>query len=363
MSDIRRLLTLRWVLVTTFFLAMVAGWLGIVVMSLSYFLGVPHPFVVEKLPLRHEAAFLVVLKTHVAAAIFSLPACLVLLSARFRARFLRAHRWLGRATGVIVLLALVPSGFVLALTARGGMAGTLGFALSGVIVVVAMVRAVARARAGDVGAHRRAARHVVAQLSVAVTSRAMLAGFGSLGLHGDDAYLVALWIPVLGSAAIVEGMEPRSFWRDIPRRTLQAGFAGMSAGLLLAAIAATLRPARTLAAETLTTVAEAQVQRGLVAPLTRWYERRAKFSRAMMPSEVSARLLEAAPQRDASGATFVRFVLEERFMNSRSTKGCVYPETGEIYVMLDRAGQSGYQQSSSLFGDARPAPARACVAE
>jgi uncharacterized membrane protein len=247
---------------------MTAGWLGIVVMSLDYFRNVPHPFIIEKLPLPHEAAWLVALKAHVLAALCSLPACLVLLSTNFRARFPRVHRWLGRVTAVVVLLALVPSGFVLALTARGGLAGTLGFMLSGIVVVVAMVRAVARARAGDVGEHRRAARHVVAQLSVAVTSRAMLAGLGFVGLHGDDVYLAALWIPVLGSCLIVEAMEPRAHRSPAARGWLRFSFAGMAAAVLLAALLVLLPPANTLASEPPRNVAEAHLAQRLVRPLT-----------------------------------------------------------------------------------------------
>lgn len=83
-------------------------------------------------------------------------------------------------TGIVVLLALAPSGFYLSLFAKGSLAGTLGFVLSGVIVVVAMVQGIRTARAGNYAAHRRQAAHVLAQLSVAVTSRAMRAANGRL---------------------------------------------------------------------------------------------------------------------------------------------------------------------------------------
>jgi hypothetical protein len=67
-----------------------------------------------------------------------------------------------------------------------------------------MVHGVAAARRRDLVAHRRAMAHVFAQMSIAVTSRAMLIGFDSLGINPDVAYVVALWGPVLASAAVAE---------------------------------------------------------------------------------------------------------------------------------------------------------------
>src|SRR4051812_18282929 len=85
------------------------------------------PFVIEKLPLPHEGLWLVALKIHVVAASFALPACL-LLALRRMLRFPRTHRWMGRATGAVVLAALVPSGLYLSLFAKGGVPATVGFA-------------------------------------------------------------------------------------------------------------------------------------------------------------------------------------------------------------------------------------------
>ncbi len=161
------------------------------------------PFVIEKLPLPHEEIWLAALKTHVAAASLALPACL-LLSWRRMLRFPRTHRWLGRMTGVVILAALVPSGLYLSLYAKGGAPATIGFALSGVIVAVAMVWGVRRARAKDYAGHRRCTLHVLAQLSVAVTSRTLLTLLDAAGMDPDAAYLLALWAPVLASAGFVE---------------------------------------------------------------------------------------------------------------------------------------------------------------
>ena len=161
------------------------------------------PFVIEKLPLPHEDLWLAALKVHVVAASFTLPACL-LLSWKRMLRFPRTHRWLGRATGAVVLAALVPSGLYLSLFAKGGAPATVGFALSGLIVALAMVWGVGRARAKDHVGHRRCMLHVLAQLSVAVTSRTLLYLLDAVGFDPDPAYLFALWLPVVAGIGFVE---------------------------------------------------------------------------------------------------------------------------------------------------------------
>jgi hypothetical protein len=173
--------------------------------SLVYFQGdeVP-PFVIEKLPLPLEDVWLAALKVHVVAAAFCLPACVFLQWKGLLRRAPRAHRYVGRATGVAVLFGLAPSGIYLAFFAKGGPLGTLGFLVSGAITVVAMVQGIRKARASRFGEHRRAALHVLAQLSVAVTSRALLVLLEATGLDQEPAYLLALWLPVLGSAALVQ---------------------------------------------------------------------------------------------------------------------------------------------------------------
>jgi hypothetical protein len=171
------------------------------------------PFVIEKLPLPHEELWLAALKIHVVAASFALPACLAL-STRRGLRFPRLHRWLGRATGAVVLTALVPSGLYLSLFAKGGAPSTLGFALSGVLVAAATVQGVRRARARDWAAHRRCMLHVLAQLSVAVTSRTLLNALDAVAIDPDAAYLFALWLPVVVSFGFVEVFCRRSPGRN-----------------------------------------------------------------------------------------------------------------------------------------------------
>ncbi|MEZ4256486.1 MAG: DUF2306 domain-containing protein [Polyangiales bacterium] len=183
------------------------GAAGIVAMSVSYVeLGREHPFFLEKQPLAHPDRWWVALVVHVPSALFSLPACLLLLVNAVRLRFPRFHRWLGRVTGVVILGAVVPSGMYLAWFATGGMAGTLGFWLTGVITFTSMVQSVRHARRRDYRAHRRHGLHVAGQLSVAVVSRVLLVGAEEVGLYDEWVYVAALWLPVLGSVVAVEAI-------------------------------------------------------------------------------------------------------------------------------------------------------------
>jgi len=202
-------------------LSLTLGSLAITYASAAYF--VPNqrpPFLIEKLPLSNESLYLLVLRLHVLAAAVALPGCLVLSSRPVLKRWPRFHRWTGRLIGLVVLLALTPSGFYLAFFARGGIAGTLGFLLSGLIVVWAMLQAIRWARGRHFARHRLFAFHVLGQLSVAVTSRAMLFVLESSNIHPDVAYLASLWVPVVGTFAFVQYLgaspqpqaKPRTFY-------------------------------------------------------------------------------------------------------------------------------------------------------
>jgi hypothetical protein len=202
------------VLRRAFVVVMLAGSALITAASLVYFdFGTLPPFAVEKLPVRFEALWLLSLRVHVVSALSCFPLCLALSTRRLQRRT-SWHRVLGRVAGVGTLFGVVPSGFVLALDAKGGPLVTAGFLLSGAIVAWAIVRGVTAARRRDLPLHARAMRHVVAQMSVAVTSRAMLFALDVAGSNPDVAYVVALWVPVVVSALVAEAvsLRPKISW-------------------------------------------------------------------------------------------------------------------------------------------------------
>ena len=187
-----------------FLLLMLAGWALIAQASLEYadLENLPG-FVIEKLPVRFESLWLFSLRAHVASAVLTFPLCIVLMTRSLQRRPM-VHRWLGRIAGTLVLLVLVPTGAILAFDAKGGPLVSAGFLVSGAIVAVAGVQGVLAARRRDLVAHRRAMRHVFAQMSVAVSSRVLMLALDSGGMDPDRAYVVALWVPVLASAALAE---------------------------------------------------------------------------------------------------------------------------------------------------------------
>jgi hypothetical protein len=190
--------------------ALAAGSAAITNASLVYFEEDLAPFVLEKLPLPLEDVWMLALRVHVVAAAICLPGCLLLSLGVVIRRAPRFHRWLGRLTGTVVLLALVPSGLYLSWFAKGGVTSTVGFMLSGAIVAAAMVQGIRAARARRFLDHRRWVLHVLAQLSVAVTSRAMLFAFDAAAVDESLAYLVSLWVPVVGSLGLVELLSTRT---------------------------------------------------------------------------------------------------------------------------------------------------------
>jgi hypothetical protein len=81
-------------------------------------------------------------------------------------------------------------------------------------MAVAMVQAIATARRRDVVGHRRAVAHVIAQMSVAVVSRALLVTAGVVGgavahdVDPDTVYVAALWLPVVAGAVVAHLVVP-----------------------------------------------------------------------------------------------------------------------------------------------------------
>jgi uncharacterized membrane protein YozB (DUF420 family) len=220
---------------------MLAGSAVISAASLAYFdpETLP-PFVIEKLPVRFEALWLASLEVHVASAALSFPLCLALMTRSLQRRPL-LHRWLGRLTATCVLLAMVPSGIVLAFDAKGGAVVAAGFLLSGAIVAASMVYGVLAARRRDLLSHARAMRHVVAQMSVAVSSRALIFALDAAGSDPELVYVVALWGPLLASALVAEliSRRPLSF---NPFPTLQRISHDISSLVSLARVRSFARP-------------------------------------------------------------------------------------------------------------------------
>ena len=121
------------------------------------------------------------------------------MNAGLRARFLPAHRWMGR-TYVLGCAVGGVSGLALATGAAGGAAGRFGFGMLGVTWLLATGLGVARIRAGDPAGHRVWMTRSYALALAAVTLRIYLSASLMAGLPFEQAYPViawACWVPNL----------------------------------------------------------------------------------------------------------------------------------------------------------------------
>ena|SRR5579885_685653 len=352
-------------------------WLGsfaITISSLVYF----HPgeraaFIIEKLPLRHEDLYVLVLRLHVIAAALSLPGCLILSSKNILKRWPRFHRWCGRVTGSLVIFILTPTGFYLAFFARGGWGATLGFWLSGAVVMAAMIQSIREARAKRYASHRRLAFHVLGQLSVAVTSRALLLLLGYSNFNPDVAYRISLWVPVLGTFALVEFLASPTQFRFFLGGYMKKWSVPLASSVVVTLLCMKIfHPLSAHAADRLVTSAQSVLQTKLLEPLKKNEANRSRFSRAALPPQARRiRILDDVPRNDREGRSFVTFAVDEShafgvqegkdvaeanwFKNAIT--GCVYPETGDVFTKLGEI----YYPSSVLLGHSTPAaPAGVC---
>ena len=109
----------------------------------------------------------------------------------------------------------------------------------------------------------------------------------------------------------------------------------------------------------------AQVEKDFLRPLFAAERARSRFSRALLPPmarRVSIRSDEAS--RDGTGRTYVPFRVEESYRpdqwRASRLAGCIYPETGAIYV---KAGEGRYYDAAVFFQkSAARAPSAACGA-
>jgi uncharacterized membrane protein len=124
-------------------------------------------------------------------------------NSRLRAKFLPAHRWLGRAYLVAVVVSGV-GGLILARNSDGGLVGHFGFAMLAVCWLFATLNAYRHIRAGDITTHRAWMYRSYALTLAAVTLRIYLPLFQIAGYGFDVAYPLISWIAWVPNLLIVE---------------------------------------------------------------------------------------------------------------------------------------------------------------
>ncbi|MEZ5560649.1 MAG: DUF2306 domain-containing protein [Pseudomonadales bacterium] len=137
-------------------------------------------------------------------------------SSQLRRRYLGAHRWVGRAYLLAVLMGGI-GGFALAGVATGGLVARCGFGLLAILWLYSGWQAYAAVRARDLVNHRLWMARNFALTFAAVTLRIYLGLLGgALGYSFDEAYPLVAWLAWVPNLVLVEWLLP--VW-DRRRRT------------------------------------------------------------------------------------------------------------------------------------------------
>ncbi|MEM1059928.1 MAG: DUF2306 domain-containing protein [Verrucomicrobiota bacterium] len=208
-----------------FWLLMAAGSLLIAWNSLGYITeGTEHPFVLEKRPHSEGWFYLVMLWAHIASGAVVLLAALLQFFRPIVRRWPRFHTALGRAYVWAMLAVCAPTGFYLALFAKGGWGNAFGFILLGVVSVWFTWAGWGAARRRRVTAHRDWMIRSYAMATSSVSFRALHLVFFHLGLPYAQNYELSLWLGLLLNALAAElliaafSLSPRKTPQPQPER-------------------------------------------------------------------------------------------------------------------------------------------------
>jgi uncharacterized membrane protein len=193
--------------VMTVFAALVAAY----AVALLWIPAMRPPFLRERFLTMPLAAYV-----HIGAASLALGIGPFQLNSRSRARLLVAHRWLGRAYVVAVILGGT-SGLALATISQGGLPAHVGFGLLAVLWVAATATAYARIRSNDVAGHNRWMIRSYALTFAAVTLRLYLPLAVVFGVRYEPAYQAISWLYWVPNLVVAEWLILRDGADSPPR--------------------------------------------------------------------------------------------------------------------------------------------------
>ena len=140
---------------------------------------------------------------HLAGGLVAISVGAFQVNARLRARYLPAHRWLGRLYLIAVIVG-ASGGFALALDSDGGLVAHFGFGMMAVCWLFSTVNAFRHIRAGDRVTHRAWMLRSYALTLAAVTLRIYLPAFQIAGYGFDVSYPLISWIAWVPNLLVVE---------------------------------------------------------------------------------------------------------------------------------------------------------------
>lgn len=188
-----------------------AAWFGalayfsgiIVINSIGYFTTLDDmPFLLEKAALGKDPFWRGCLVIHVGGGLLSLAAALPQFSRVLLRRMPRLHRAIGWTYVGTVMAVVVPPGLYLAMYAKGGLGGKLGFLVTGVLLFHATWRGLERVLAKDFKGHVAWMLRSYGLAASAITFRLIYHGLFWAGFGTQ--YAAAIWLSLLVNVLAVE---------------------------------------------------------------------------------------------------------------------------------------------------------------
>lgn len=165
-----------------------------------------HAFVWEKGALADRPVWMISLIIHVIAGMVCLLSSLLQFFRPLLRRLPFLHRWLGRIYVISILGFLCPTGFYLAFFAHGGWAGTLGFLILGFLTTITTWKGWIAMRRHQVQQHITWMIRSFAMITTALSFRVEHIIFQEIGLAPETGFLTALYLSILGNAAVAEAL-------------------------------------------------------------------------------------------------------------------------------------------------------------
>ncbi|WP_425614077.1 DUF2306 domain-containing protein [Anatilimnocola sp. NA78] len=181
----------------------IACWL-IVVSNVIYFTGEESRFHLEKGALARNPWWLATFYFHIVGASISLAAGLPLMFPAWTRKYPAWHRWLGYLYFNAVLWMAAPTGLVLAFTAKGGLLGTAGFVVAGLMWWQTTWAGYQAIRRHDLPTHIRAMVRSFAWALSAPAFRIIQIALYAGGLDDTTNYVLSLWLSMAASVWLAE---------------------------------------------------------------------------------------------------------------------------------------------------------------
>lgn len=178
---------------------------GILLSSGVYFTGGPTPrFLLEKGTWAQQPWWLASFYLHVISASLCLATGVPLMFPSWTRKHPAWHRVLGYIYLNVVLWLAAPTGIAMSTVAKGGLWGTLGFALTGALWWQSTWSGYRAIRRGDIEEHVRWMVRSFCWALSAPAFRLIQAGLFFCGLDDGSNYVLSLWLSMVASVVLSE---------------------------------------------------------------------------------------------------------------------------------------------------------------